>query len=126
MRGSKKAGQAINRIIATVHPPPQSARSSHFSPFCHLWPSQNCKTTNNITTLTWCTTEPVTTVCGLITAWSSSSDYQGHRLNALADFGVGLCARPAKIWIWSSQHMRADGGVQCVRVTIGMAVAVDH
>lgn len=83
-------------------PSQQSARSSHFSPFHHLWPSQNWKTTNNITTLPECT-EPVTTVyVGLITAWSSSSDYQGHRLNALADFGVCLCARPAKIWIWRS------------------------
>ena len=75
-----------------------------FLPFHHLWPSQSCKTVNN-TTLTQSTTEPETTLyVGLMTAWSSSSHYQGHRLNALADFGVGLCARPAKIWIWSSQH----------------------
>lgn len=86
--------KATDGITARVHPLPQSARSSHFPPFHHLWPSQKCKTTNNITTLTWCTTEPVTRVyVGLITAWSSSSDYQGRRLKCFSRLCCGLvCA----------------------------------
>lgn len=105
--------EAIDRIRARVHPPLQSARSSHFPPFHHLWPSQTGKTSNNTTMLTQCTTEPGTTLyVGLITAWSSGSDYQGRRLNALAGFVVGLCARPAKK-IWNLEFSAHESWYRC-------------
>lgn len=71
-------------------------------------PSQNCRTTNNIAALSQRMTEPVTRVyVGLFTAWSS--DYHGHRLNALADFSLGSCVLPADKNL-DLERTRADGG----------------